>query len=444
MKPILDETHDPTVQSWVESANLAGADFPLQNLPLGVFRRRGPGGEASIGVAIGDRILDLRGMQSEGLVAAESIGLAASPCAAGSLHPLMALGTGPRRALRRRIHALLREAAPDGDRRVASRHLVGQAEVDMLLPAIVGDYTDFYASIFHATNVGKLFRPDNPLLPNYKYIPIGYHGRASSLIPSATEIRRPCGQTRDGNAPPKFAPTKSLDYELEVGFFVSTGNMLGETIPIAEAEDHIFGICLLNDWSARDIQAWEYQPLGPFLGKSFATSLSPWVVTMEALAPFRTAAFARAESDPAPLPYLLDPDDQEHGGFDLHLEVALLAPRMRESDMPPIVLGRSNFKDMYWTMTQMLTHHASNGCNLRAGDLLASGTVSGAGKTACGSLLELTSRGKDPVTLSTGEQRKFLEDGDEVILRGFCERDGFRRIGLGTCSGLIQPATVIR
>ncbi|MGA7629747.1 MAG: fumarylacetoacetase, partial [Terriglobales bacterium] len=211
MKPILDETHDPTVQSWVESANLAGADFPLQNLPLGVFRRRGPGGEASIGVAIGDRILDLRGMQSEGLVAAESIGLAASPCAAGSLHPLMALGTGPRRALRRRIHAILREAAPDGDRRVASRHLVGQAEVDMLLPAIVGDYTDFYASIFHATNVGKLFRPDNPLLPNYKYIPIGYHGRASSLIPSATEIRRPCGQTRDGNAPPKFAPTKSLD-----------------------------------------------------------------------------------------------------------------------------------------------------------------------------------------------------------------------------------------
>jgi fumarylacetoacetase len=444
MKPILDETHDPTVPSWVESANVAGVDFPLQNLPLGVFRRRGPGGEASIGVAIGDRILDLRGMQSEGLVAAESIGLAASPCAAGSLHPLMALGTGPRRALRSRIHAILREDAPDADRRVASRHLVGQAEVDMLLPAIVGDYTDFYASIFHATNVGKLFRPDNPLLPNYKYIPIGYHGRASSLIPSATEIRRPCGQTRDGNAPPGFAPTKSLDYELEVGFFVGTGNMLGETIPIAEAEDHIFGICLLNDWSARDIQAWEYQPLGPFLGKSFATSVSPWVVTVEALAPFRTAAFARAEGDPAPLPYLLDPDDQEHGGLDLHLEVALLAPRMRESDMPPIVLGRSNFKDMYWTMTQMLTHHASNGCNLRAGDLLASGTVSGAGKTACGSLLELTSRGKDPVTLPTGEQRKFLEDGDEVIFRGFCEHDGFRRIGLGTCSGLIQPATVIR
>ncbi|HEY4842890.1 MAG TPA: fumarylacetoacetase [Terriglobales bacterium] len=444
MKPILDETHDPTVQSWVESANVAGADFPLQNLPLGVFRRRGPGGEASIGVAIGDRVLDLRGMQSEGLVAAESIGLAAGPSAAGSLHPLMALGTGPRRALRRRIHAILREDAPDADRRVASRHLVGQAEVDMLLPAIVGDYTDFYASIFHATNVGKLFRPDNPLLPNYKYIPIGYHGRASSLIPSATEIRRPCGQTRDGNAPPAFAPTKSLDYELEVGFFVSTGNMLGETVPIAEAEDHIFGICLLNDWSARDIQAWEYQPLGPFLGKSFATSLSPWVVTLEALAPFRTTAFARAEGDPAPLPYLLDPDDLEHGGLDLHLEVALRSPRMRESNMPPIVLGRSNFKDMYWTMTQMLTHHASNGCNLRAGDLLASGTVSGAGKTACGSLLELTSRGKDPVTLPTGEQRKFLEDGDEVIFRGFCERDGFRRIGLGTCSGLIRPASVIR
>jgi fumarylacetoacetase len=314
----------------------------------------------------------------------------------------------------------------------------------MLLPVAVGDYTDFYASIFHATNVGKLFRPDNPLLPNYKYIPLGYHGRASSLVPSAAEIRRPCGQTRDGDAPPKFAPTQSLDYELEVGFFVSSGSKLGEIIPIAEAEEHIFGICLLNDWSARDIQAWEYQPLGPFLGKSFATSLSPWFVTMEALAPFRTAAFARPEGDPTPLPYLLDQTDQNHGGLDLQLEVSLLSSRMREQGMAPVILGRSNFKDMYWTMAQMLAHHASNGCNLRAGDLLASGTVSGADKTACGSLLELTSRGKDPVTLPTGEQRKFLEDGDEVILRGFCEREGFRRIGLGSCTGVILPATASR
>jgi fumarylacetoacetase len=315
----------------------------------------------------------------------------------------------------------------------------------MLLPASVGDYTDFYASIFHATNVGKLFRPDNPLLPNYKYIPIGYHGRASSLVATGTAIRRPCGQTRDGDAEPsdapKFGPTLALDYELEVGFFVSAGNRLGETIPIGEAEEHIFGICLVNDWSARDIQAWEYQPLGPFLGKSFATSLSPWVVTMEALAPFRTAAFARAEGDPAPLPYLFGESDQEQGGLDLWLEVSLLSVRMRESGIAPLVLGRSNYRDMYWTMAQMLTHHASNGCNLRSGDLLASGTVSGADKTARGCLLELTSRGKDPVLLPTGEQRKFLEDGDEIILRGFCERDGFRRIGLGSCGGAILPAS---
>ena len=311
----------------------------------------------------------------------------------------------------------------------------------MLLPAAVGDYTDFYASIFHATNVGRLFRPDNPLLPNYKYIPIGYHGRASSLVPTGTTVRRPSGQTRDGDANPKFGPTKALDYEVELGFFVSAGNPLGETIPIREAEEHIFGICLVNDWSARDIQAWEYQPLGPFLGKSFATSLSPWVVTMEALAPFRTAAFTRAEGDPAPLPYLFDQSDQEQGGLNLWLEVSLLSVRMREAGIAPVVLGRSNFRDMYWTMAQMLTHHASSGCNLRPGDLLASGTVSGADKTARGCLLELTSRGKDPVTLPTGEQRKFLEDGDEIILRGFSERDGFRRIGLGSCRGVILPAS---
>jgi len=440
MKPVLDGTHDPSVQSWVESANVAGSDFPLQNLPFGIFRRRGESGEPSVGIAIGDRILDLRGLQSERSFAAEST-LAADACAASSLNPLMALPVGPRRALRHRLHAILHEGAPNSDRQAASRYLISQTDVDMLLPAVIGDYTDFYASIFHATNVGKLFRPDSPLLPNYKYIPIGYHGRASSLVPSATEIRRPCGQARDGDAPPKFVPTKSLDYELEVGFFLSSGNKLGETIPIAEAEEHIFGICLLNDWSARDIQAWEYQPLGPFLGKSFATSISPWVVTMEALAPFRTAVFARPAGDPTPLPYLLDLNDQDHAGLDLHLEVSLLSPRMREQGMVPVDLGRSNFKDMYWTMAQMLSHHASNGCNLRTGDLLASGTVSGPDKSACGSLLELTSRGKDPVTLPTGEQRKFLQDGDEVILRGYCERDGFRRIGLGSCSGVILPAT---
>jgi fumarylacetoacetase len=440
MKPILDETHDSTVQSWVESANVAGADFPIQNLPFGVFRRHDAGARTRVGVAIGDRVLDLDGMQSEGLLADESVRLAANACASGSLNSLMTAGSGPRHALRRRLHAILRQDAPAPDRQAASRHLVAQSDVEMLLPAQVGDYTDFYASIFHATNVGKLFRPDNPLLPNYKYVPIGYHGRASSLVSSGTPVRRPCGQTRDGEAAPKFGPTKALDYELEVGFFVGTPNKLGETIPIAAAEEHIFGICLVNDWSARDIQAWEYQPLGPFLSKSFATTLSPWVVTMEALAPFRAAAFARPEGDPAPLPYLLNQSDQDHGGLDLTLEVSLLSPRMREAGIAPLVLGKSNFCDMYWTMAQMLTHHASNGCNLQAGDLLASGTVSGADKTARGCLLELTSRGKDPVTLPTGEERKFLEDGDEVILRGFCERDGFRRIGLGSCRGTLLPA----
>jgi len=457
MKFVLDETHESKAQSWVESANVAGSDFPIQNLAFGVFRRRDASAQAGVGIAIGDRILDVAGMRSEGLLAEEGVRLAANACAADSLNPLMALGSGARRVFRRRLHAILRQDAPASDPQAAARYLIAQSDVDMLLPAVIGDYTDFYASIFHATNVGKLFRPDNPLLPNYKYIPIGYHGRASSLVPSGTPVQRPAGQTRDGDADPgrgpnqvpnsapnnapKFGPTKALDYELELGFFVGAGNALGETIPIDEAEKHIFGICLVNDWSARDIQAWEYPPLGPFLAKSFATSLSPWVVTMEALAPFRAAAFARGEGDPAPLPYLCGESDQEQGGLDLWLEVSLLSVRMREAGIAPMVLGRSNFRDMYWTMAQMLTHHASNGCNLRSGDLLASGTVSGADKSARGCLLELTSRGKDPVTLPTGEQRRFLEDGDEVILRGFCEREGFRRIGMGSCRGTIMPAS---
>jgi fumarylacetoacetase len=445
MKPVLDATHDSKAQSWVDSANTAGTDFPIQNLPFGVFRRREAGAEARVGAAIGDRILDLTGARSEGSLdgdrAAAGLRLAADACASNSLNALMALGTAPRKALRERLHAMLRHDAPASDRQTATRHLIAQADVDMLLPAAVGDYTDFYASIFHATNVGRLFRPDNPLLPNYKFIPIGYHGRASSLVATGTPVRRPSGQTREGDAEPKFGPTRALDYELELGFFVSAGNRLGEIIPVGEAEENIFGICLVNDWSARDLQAWEYQPLGPFLGKSFATSLSPWVVTMEALAPFRAPAFRRAEGDPAPLPYLFDQSDREQGGLDLWLQVSLLSARMREAGIAPAVLGRSNFCDMYWTMAQMLTHHASNGCNLRAGDLLASGTVSGADKTARGCLLELTARGQNPVTLPTGEQRKFLEDGDEIILQGFCERDGFRRIGLGSCRGTILPAS---
>jgi fumarylacetoacetase len=437
MKPVLDETHDAAAQSWIESANLAGCDFPLQNLPFGAFRLREADAPARVGVAIGDQILDLAGAGGEGLLAGGSVRSAVETCQSDSLNRLMALGAEPRRALRRRLHALLRADAPASEQQAAARHLVAQADAEMLLPAAVGDYTDFYASIFHATNVGRLFRPDNPLLPNYKYVPIGYHGRASSLVPSGTPVRRPSGQRREGDAAPTFGPTRALDYEAELGFFVSAATALGETVPIGEAEDHIFGVCLVNDWSARDVQAWEYQPLGPFLAKNFATSLSPWVVTMEALAPFRAPAFARAEGDPQPLPHLLCASDQANGSLDLWLEVSLLSARMRESGAPPAVLGRSNVRDLYWTLAQMLSHHSSNGCNLRTGDLLASGTVSGADETALGCLLELASRGRNPVMLPSGERRSFLEDGDEVILRGFCEREGFRRIGLGRCLGAI-------
>jgi fumarylacetoacetase len=449
MKPVLDETHDPNARSWVESANAPGTDFPIQNLPFGVFRRKDDNLEPRIGIAIGDRIVDVSSLRPELASENDDARSAAEACVPKpservSLNEFMQLGSLPRHALRKRVHQALRQDAVSSDRHSISRHLISQSDVEMLLPAQVGDYTDFYASIYHATNVGKLFRPDNPLLPNYKYIPIGYHGRASSLIASGTAVRRPQGQTRDANADPsvapKFGPTRSLDYEMELGFYVCGANSLGEPVLIGQSEERIFGICLVNDWSARDIQSWEYQPLGPFLAKSFATTVSPWVVTIEALAPFRTAAFARAQGDPAPLTYLLDRDDQQFGGLDLWLEVSISSPRMRERGIAPAILGKSNFRDMYWTMAQMLTHHASNGCNLQAGDLLASGTLSGADQSARGCLLELTSRGKDPVTLPSGEKRTFLEDGDEVIVRGYCEREGFRRIGLGGCAGTILPA----
>jgi fumarylacetoacetase len=286
--------------------------------------------------------------------------------------------------------------------------------------------------------VGRLFRPDNPLLPNYKYVPIGYHGRASSIVVSGTAVHRPTGQSKDAAAEaPIFGPSRSLDYELEIGFFTGPGNQLGQPIPIAEAERHIFGLCLLNDWSARDIQSWEYQPLGPFLAKSFATTISPWIVTMEALAPFRAPAFLRQSGDPEPLPYLISAEDRERSGIDLTLEVHIASRRMRESGLPPMRLSRGNLRNLYWTLAQLLTHHASNGCNLQPGDLLASGTVSGPTPEERGCLLELTQRGADPIRLPTGEIRKFLEDGDEVILRGYCQRKGFRRIGFGECRGVI-------
>jgi fumarylacetoacetase len=438
VKPEIDATHDPKLESFVQSAQAEANDFSIQNLPLGVFRRHARDAPR-IASAIGDQVLDLVAARERGLLQ----GLPSQVLAAldsPALNALMACPDGERRALRHRLsHLLRREGAQVTARPYAGAVLVPQAEVEMLLPAAVRDYTDFYASVFHATNVGKMLRPDQPLLPNYKHVPIGYHGRASSLVVSGTEVRRPSGQT-EPKAPgglPGFGPSGSLDYELEVGAFVAGENPLGEPIPIAESGRRLFGLVLVNDWSARDLQKWEYQPLGPFLAKSFATSVSAWVVTMEALAPYRVPASPRPEGDPEPLPYLANADEEEHGGVDLRLEVSLLTPALRSSGQPPVVLSRSNLRVLYWTFGQMLTHHASNGCNLRPGDLLASGTVSGAGKGERGCLLELTWRGTEPLSLPSGETRRFLEDGDEVIFRGHCARAGFARIGFGECRGVV-------
>jgi fumarylacetoacetase len=431
-----DETHDPARRSWVATAN-GHPDFPIQNLPFGVFRRQGSGGSARIGVAIGDQVLDLAACAELRLVQPERLNRA---CCAPSLNGLMGLEPEDRRSLRSLVSRLL-TADPEGrpmDAGAGPHLLASMSSVELLLPAEIGDYTDFYASVHHASNVGALFRPDNPLLPNYKWVPIGYHGRASSIVPSGAPVRRPAGQLRpDPSAPPVFGPTRRLDYELELGVFVGPGNRLGDPIPIAEAERHIFGVCLVNDWSARDVQAWEYQPLGPFLAKNFATTVSPWVVTLEALAPFRAPIAARAAEDPAPLAYLDDPADRAAGGMDIVLQVALASRDMRVQGMPPMRLGRSRTTDLYWTPAQLLTHHASNGCNLRPGDLLASGTVSGPTPDSLGCLLELTRGGKAAIRLPTGEERTFLADGDEVVFRGWCERDGAVRIGLGECRGAV-------
>lgn len=430
----MNATHDPQLKSWIESANRPGNDFPIQNLPFGVFKKRIGGALAHIGVAIGDQVLNVVAARNEGLFSgiAEE---AAEACSDETLNRFMALGTTHWSELRKRLSLLLSDTS---EREKTQRCLVPMNEVEMQLPAAIGDYSDFYASVFHATNVGSMFRPDNPLLPNYKWVPIGYHGRASSLVVSGTPVRRPHGQAKaDTESIPTFAPCKQLDYELEVGFFVGQGNALGQPIMIADAEHHIFGLCLVNDWSARDIQKWEYQPLGPFLAKSFATTISPWIVTLEALEPFRCPAFAREPSDPLPLPYLESPVNIIRGGVDLTLEVFIASERMRQLDYAPMRVSRGSFADMYWTMAQMLTHHASNGCNLRSGDLLASGTVSGKTKESRGCLLELTWRGTEPLRLPTGEERKFLEDGDEIIIRGWCERIGAVRIGFGECRGRI-------
>ena len=438
---MLNETHDPALLSWVESANAADTDFPIQNLPLAVFRRRGSSETFRGGVAIGTQIVDLAAAVERGVFGREAA-RPAQAAAGDTLNALMALGPAARSALRLALSRALRQGA--AAQKLLEACLVAQADAEFALPARIGDYTDFYTGIHHATTVGKLFRPDHPLLPNYKWVPIGYHGRASSIVVSGTPIRRPLGQTKGAAETPQFGPSQRLDYELELGFLVGTGNALGEPIPIEQAEQHLFGVALFNDWSARDIQPWEYQPLGPFLSKNFGSTLSPWVVTMEALAPFR-APLVRPAGDPEPLPYLNAADDRAQGALDIELEVWLQTAAMREAGQAAVRLTRGNARDAaYWTPAQLVSHHTVGGCNLQPGDLLGSGTLSGPGADQAGSLLELTQGGRQPITLPNGETRAFLADGDTLSLRGFCERPGARRIGFGECSATVRPAPSLR
>ena len=414
----LDETHDPALTSWVESANAPGCQFPIQNLPFGVFRRKGRKEPSRGGVAIGDQILDLA-----------ALGVRTGP----TLNALAATGRAALRKLRRQLSRALREKS--AQRKRLARYLLPMRQAELLLPVAIGNYSDFYTGIHHATNIGRILRPDNPLLPNYKWVPIGYHGRGSSIVVSGTPIRRPLGQMKPPDAPaPAYAPSKRLDYEAELGFIAGTGNQLGRPIAIGHAMEHVFGAVLLNDWSARDVQAWEYQPLGPFLAKSFATTISPWIVTIDALEPYRCPAFARAADDPRPLPYLHDEDGE--GGFAIEVEMHLRTSNMKQ----PTRLSRASFRDSYWTVAQMVAHQTSNGCNLQPGDLIASGTISGTSADSVGSMMELTLAGKNPLSLPGGETRAFLEDGDEVIERGRCARDGYATIGFGEAAGRILPA----
>jgi fumarylacetoacetase len=433
----IDHTQDPELKSFIASANAPDCDFPIQNLPYGAFRPGGATSAPRIGVAIGDQILDVAAMADlfEGEAAR-----AAAACAAPYLNALMERGADAWAALRCGLSELL-SAGTVERRSHVERHLTPIAAAELSLPVKIGNFTDFFASIFHATNAGRLFRPDNPLLPNYKYVPVAYHGRASSVRVSGTPVRRPLGQTKrsEDNAP-VYRPARSLDYELELGFYVGRPSTLGTPVPIAEAGAHVFGYCLLNDWSARDIQAWEAQPLGPFLAKNFATSVSPFVVTAAALAPFRTPAFSRPAGDPEPLPHLTAPQDQATGGLDIVMEAHILTTKMGNEGTPPFRLSRGSFTQVYWTIAQMVAHHTSSGCNLEIGDLMGSGTVSGPEPESWASLLELSKGGREPIALPGGETRRFLEDGDEVIFRAHCERAGFARIGFGECRAIVEPA----
>jgi fumarylacetoacetase len=430
----LNETHDAALRSWVASANAEGTDFPIQNLPFGVFRRRGTQEAFRIGVAIGDQISDMKAAVKAGVF----LSAAAEATTGDSLNAFMALGQPAWSALRLDLSRALRVGAAAQEKLKAC--LLAQADAEYAVPARIGDYTDFYVGVHHATAIGKLFRPDNPLMPNYKWVPIGYHGRSSSVVVSGTPIRRPVGQTKGDADKPDLGPSQKLDYELELGFFVGPGNELGEAISIDNAEAHLFGAVLFNDWSARDIQPWEYQPLGPFLSKNFGSTLSPWVVTMEALAPFR-APFARPASDPQPLPYLESPSNRATGALDIHLEAWLQTTAMRVAHAKPVRLSTGNVREAaYWTPSQLVTHHSVGGCNLRPGDLFGSGTLSGPGPGQSGSLVEMTQGGAKPIVLPNGETRTFLADGDALTLRGWCERPGAKRIGFGECIGVIAPA----
>lgn len=434
----LNETHDPNLRSWVESANDGQSDFPIQNLPFAIFRRRDSQESWRGGVAIGDQIVDMAAAVKAGIFAGDALMPAQAACDS-SLNHLMGLGRQASSALRLTLSRALATGATSLQA-ILQACLIPQADAEYALPAQIGDYTDFYTSIHHATNVGRLFRPDSPLMPNYKWVPIGYHGRASSIEVSPHPFQRPCGQVKPVNADaPHLQASARLDIELELGIFIGRGNDLGKPVDIEQAEDHIFGLVLFNDWSARDIQPWEYQPLGPFLAKNFASTVSPWVVTLEALAPFR-APFTRPEDDPAPLPYLDSPGNRTAGGLNIELEALIRTPAMQRDGADPARLARSNYHYAYWTAGQLVAHHTVSGCNLRAGDLFGTGTLSGPGAEQACALLELTAGGKNPIELPNGEQRTWLEDGDTVTLRGWCEKPGAVRIGFGECVGTVLPA----
>ncbi|MBB1327967.1 fumarylacetoacetase [Pseudoalteromonas sp. SR43-7] len=434
---LINETHDINLTSWVESANVDNCDFPIQNLPFAEFRRKGSDEAFRGGVAIGDQVIDLAKLSKLNVLTGDAK-TAADAASEATLNTFMGLGLQYWSALRLALSKALR--AGSEHQQALSDTLVAQADIEFSLPCRIGDYTDFYTSIYHATAVGSLFRPDNPLLPNYKWVPIGYHGRSSSIDVSGQTFHRPKGQTKAPDAEvPSFGPCKRLDYELELGIYLGKGNALGDAIAIENAENHVFGFCVFNDWSARDLQAWEYQPLGPFLAKNFASTVSPWIVTTEALAPYRTS-WTRDENDPQPMDYLESKANRDQGAFDIQMDVKIQTQKMRSEGHNPTRVSTSSFKHSYWTVAQMVTHHTVNGCNFMPGDMLGSGTQSGPTHEEAGSLLELSRGGKEKITLSNGEQRSFLEDGDNVIMRGWCEKEGYARIGFGSVESTVLPA----